>query len=573
MKPVWWKEAVIYQIYPRSFYDSNNDGIGDIQGIIKKLDYLKELGITAIWVCPFYQSPMDDNGYDVSDFFNIAPEYGTLEDVKQLIDELHARGMRLIIDLVLNHTSDEHPWFIESRSSVDNSYRDYYIWQKARPDGSLPSNWESFFGGSVWEYDEVTDSYYMHIFSKKMPDLNWTNKNMRYDIYKMIKWWLDKGIDGFRVDAVAHLDRNLEFPNHPVLPGREFSACYHEFSNRPKVHEYIKEMKEKAFAGYDVVTIGEAGGATIEDTLKYCAYDRNEFNMLITFDHCWVDVDNNSTHVPGKWSYKKLDLRLLKKSFKKYQESMYQLAWNTIYWSNHDQPRVISHYGNDTPQYHKLSAKMLATTLYMMGGTPIVYQGEEIGMTNVAFESLTDYRDVEIYTLYRETVGKGLTSHEDIMDRIHKRSRDNARTPIQWDDSIYAGFSTVKPWINVNPNYLSINVLANLQDEQSIYYYYQRLFKIRQSSKALIYGKFKLFLEDDENIVLYTRELDNEFYLVLCNFFDKTITVNMPEVLNIVGLEVVLSNYEGQEIDREMTLRPYEAIVYYKKGLQSVEKE
>lgn len=565
MGNAWWKEAVIYQIYPRSFYDSNNDGIGDIQGIIKKLDYLKDLGVTALWVCPFYESPMDDNGYDVSNFYNVAPEYGTLDDVKQLIEELHARGMRLIIDLVLNHTSDEHPWFIESRSSENNPYRDYYIWRKARPDGSLPSNWESFFGGSVWEYDAATDSYYMHIFSKKMPDLNWTNENMRNDIYEMIRWWLNQGVDGFRVDAVAHLDKNMEFPNHPTLPGRQYSGCYFEFSNRPKVHEYIREMRQKAFAGYDIVTIGEAGGATIEDALKYSAYDRNEFDMLITFDHCWVDEDSEgSPHVPGKWSYKKLELPLLKKSFKKYQVNMYGKAWNTLYWSNHDQPRVVSHYGNDSSKYHKLSAKMLATTLYMMGGTPIIYQGEEIGMTNVAFESLSDYRDVEIFTLYRETVGKGIASHEEIMDRIHKRSRDNARTPMQWDDSPYAGFSKVQPWINVNPNYVYINVKNNLQDEDSIYHYYRKLLNIRQNSKTLIYGKFNLFLEDDANIVLYTRELDNEIYLVLCNFFDNTVEVKLPDEINIENFALVISNYEGQKITRNMILRPYEAIVYRK---------
>jgi oligo-1,6-glucosidase len=564
MKGKWWQEAVIYQIYPRSFYDTNQDGIGDIQGIIAKLDYLKNLGINAIWVCPFYQSPMDDNGYDVSDFFKIAPEYGTLEDVQLLIEELHKRDMRLIVDLVLNHTSDEHPWFIESKKSEDNPYRDYYIWRKAREDGSLPSNWESFFGGSVWEYDETTDSYYMHIFSKKMPDLNWSNPKMRTELHDVMRWWLEQGVDGFRVDAVAHLERNWDFPNHEVPKGRDFSPCYHEYSNLPKVHDYVQEMNQAVLKDYDIMTVGEAGGARLEDTLKYCAYDRNEFNLLISFDHCWMDEDKESaTYVPGKWTFKKLDLPVLKQTFKKYQVELYNKAWNTIYWSNHDQPRVLSHYGNDTEEYRELSAKMLATTLYLMGGTPIIYQGEEIGMTNVAYESLEDYRDVEIFTLYKETVGKGLASHEDIMDRIHKRCRDNARTPMQWDDTINGGFSKQTPWIKTNPNYEMINVQANLANEDSIYYYYQKLLSIRQSSETLIYGEFHLYLEDDPNIFLYTRSYQGDHYLVLTNFFDETVEVNLPEEVVSSEAICILTNRESQILKQKMTLRPYEALVYH----------
>ncbi|MDF2699176.1 MAG: glucohydrolase [Haloplasmataceae bacterium] len=564
MRGKWWQEAVIYQIYPRSFCDSNNDGIGDIQGIIAKLDYLKKLGITAIWVCPFYKSPMDDNGYDVSDFFSIAPEYGTMDDVIQLINELHKREMRLIVDTVLNHTSDEHPWFVESKSAIDNPYRDYYIWKEARPDGSLPSNWESFFGGSVWQHDAQTNSYYMHIFSKRMPDLNWSNELMRKDIYQMMEWWLDKGVDGFRIDAVAHLDRNMDFPNHQVPNGRDYSPCYFEYSNRPNVHEYIQEMRNVVLTQYDVMTVGEAGGASIEDSLKYCAYGRNEFNLLINFDHCWVDTDDHSaSYVPGKWTYKKLELPLLKKSFAKYQVNMYQKAWNTIYWSNHDQPRVISHYGNDHLQFHNISAKMLATTLYMMGGTPIIFQGEEIGMTNVAYESLEDYRDVEIYTLYKETVQRGLATNEDIMDRIHKRSRDNARTPMQWDHTVNGGFSTVEPWIKTNPNYVNINVLDNLVNENSIFYYYQKLICIRQNSECLLYGDFKLYLEDDENIFMYTRSFKEDRYLVITNFFDKIVDVEIPNEINCENAEVIISNYQLKQLKRSISLLPYEAIVYH----------
>lgn len=559
----WWQEAVIYQIYPRSFYDTNNDGIGDIKGIIAKLDYLKTLGVSAIWVCPFYESPMDDNGYDVSDFYKVAKEYGTIEDIKLLISELKKRDMKLIVDLILNHTSDEHPWFIEARKSDKNPYRDFYIWQKSKADGSLPSNWESFFGGSVWEYDKLTDSYYMHIFSKKMPDLNWRNPKLRKEMYKMIKWWIDLGVDGFRVDAVAHLEKNWDFPNHEVPKGRDYSPCYFEFSNLEKVHDYIQEMYREVLQNKDLLTIGEAGGVSIEDSLKYCSYNRNEFNMLINFDHCWVDeAPETAPYVPNKWTYKKLDLKLLKKSFKKYQEAYYGKAWNTLYWSNHDQPRVISHYGNEDPKYHNLSGKMLATCLYMMGGTPIIYQGEEIGMTNVKFSSLNDYRDVEIFTLYNETVNKNVASKEDIMKRIHKRSRDNARTPMQWDDSLNAGFSQKEPWIKVNPNYKTINVACNLENKDSLFYYYQNLLKIRQNSKALIYGDFKLYLEDDENIIMYTRSYEKDIYLIIINFFENEVEVKIPKQINWKDANWIIGNYEKRVLERLMIIRPYESHVF-----------
>ncbi len=557
----WWQEAVFYQIYPRSFKDSNDDGIGDIRGIIEKLDYIKSLGVTALWVCPFYQSPMDDQGYDISDFYKISKDYGSLEDLFQLINELHERKMRLIIDLVLNHTSDEHPWFIESKRSKDNKYRDYYIWQQGN-NGKPPSNWESFFGGSVWEYDKKTDEYYMHIFSQKMPDLNWNNKEMRRDMFNMMKWWLDKGIDGFRVDAVSHLNKNWDFPNRPIPKGREYSPCYDEFSNRLGVHERIKEMTEEVFSNYDIVTVGEAGGASIVDTINYCGYHRNEFNMLITFDHCWLDVSDDITYVPEKWTYKKLHLPDLKKSLSKYQVSLYNKAWNTLFWSNHDQPRVLSHYGNDSDAFRLLSAKMLATVLYFMRGTPFIYQGEEIGMTNVYFSNISDYRDVEVFTLYRETVLKNIASKEDILDRVHKRSRDNARTPMQWDDTAYAGFSKVKPWIKVNPNYIDINVKNNLNNMDSLYYYYQKIFKIRQDTKAFIYGKYALYLEDDPNIFMYTRTYKNECYLIIVNFFKHYIHLQVPNQLVNENAFIIISNYEGQRLNTKLYLRPYEAIVY-----------
>ena len=562
MRGKWWQEAVIYEIYPRSFYDANGDGIGDLQGIIQKLDYLKDLGVTAIWICPFYRSPMDDNGYDVSDFYSVAEEYGTMDDLKALIAELHKRDMKLIVDLVLNHTSDEHPWFIESRKSVDNPYRDFYIWRKGN-NGQPPTNWESFFGGSVWEYDETTGYYYMHIFSKKMPDLNWRNPKLRQEMYQMINWYLELGVDGFRVDAVAHLSKNWEFPNHEPIPGKEYVACYHEFSNRPEVHDYIREMNAHTMNRYpDVVTIGEAGGASLEDTLKYCAYDRNEFHMLIQFDHCWLDTDPSSApYVPDKWTWKALDLRDLKRSFKKYQQGLYGKVWNTIYWSNHDQPRILSHYGTEGEQW-EVCGKMLATVLYMQGGTPIIYQGEEIGMMNVKFEHLTDYRDVEIFTLYEETVGKGLASHEEMMERIHRRSRDNARTPMQWSDEPYAGFSTSEPWIKVNPNYKQINVEEQLKREDSLLNYYKKLFRIRQSTPTLIYGDFKLYLEHDENVVLYTRSDKEETYMILCNFFDRHVTVEIPEDIEVQNVTLILSNIRDCALQRQMHLLPYEALVY-----------
>lgn len=559
----WWQEAVIYQIYPRSFKDSNGDGIGDIEGIIDSLDYLKNLGVTCIWVCPFYKSPMDDAGYDVSDFFELAEEYGEIEDIDRLISELHKRDMKLVIDLVLNHTSDEHPWFIESRKSKDNEYRDYYIWQTPKEDGSRPTNWESFFGGSVWDYDENTDEYYMHIFSKKMPDLNWRNKNMREAMYNMMKWWLEKGIDGFRVDAVAHLDRNWDFPDGGLPEGREFSPCYHEYANRPKVHEYVQEMNKEVFSKFDIMTVGEAGGASDEDALKYCAYDRDEFNMLIAFDHCWVDTDDQSApYVPGKWTWKDLYLPNLKKALEKWQVNLHGKAWNTIFWSNHDQPRVISHYGNDSKEYRELSAKMLATVLYFMGGTPFIYQGEEIGMTNVKFDDINDYRDVEIFTLYNETVVKKGISEEDIMNRIHHRSRDNARTPMQWNDEENAGFTTGTPWIKVNENYKDINVKKSLDDNNSIFYYYQKILKYRKENQGIIYGTFKQYLPDDKNVFMYERKFEGDTWLIVANFFDNNININIPEGININHSEYVMSNYECRKLTRSLNLKPYEAIVF-----------
>ncbi len=558
----WWQEAVIYQIYPKSFKDSNNDGIGDIQGIIEKLDYLKDLGVTAIWVCPFYESPMDDQGYDVSDFYKVSNDYGTLTDIQKLIEELHQRDMKLIIDLVLNHTSDEHPWFVESKKTKDNPYRDYYIWHKGK-DGCPPTNWESFFGGSVWKYDEITDEYYMHIFSEKMPDLNWNHAQMRKDIYRMMHWWLNQGVDGFRIDAVAHLDKNCNFVNRSIPEGRLYSPCYDEFSNRPKVHKHIQEMVKDVLSFYDVMTVGEAGGASLDDALKYCAYDRNEFNMIISFDHCWVDVDPcSASYLPSKWTYKSLHLPDLKKSLAKYQINLYGKAWNTIFWSNHDQPRVLSHYGNDSTAYRKKSAKMLGTVLYFLGGTPFIYQGEEIGMTNVSFTNIDDYRDIEIFTLYKETVLNHISTKEDIIDRIQKRSRDNARTPMQWDDSKNAGFSQSEPWIKVNPNYIDINVEDNLLDKGSIYHYYQKIFNIRQNTKTLIYGDFKLYLEEDENIFLYTRSYQEETYIVLANFFEKTIDVVLPEEICWKKAEIMICNDIEKPLSRNMKLHPYEAIVY-----------
>ncbi len=556
MKRQWWQDAIIYQIYLRSFKDSNNDGIGDFKGLISKLDYLSDLGITALWVSPHYESPMDDNGYDISDFFKVSEDYGTLKDVKEFINEAHKKNIKVIFDLVLNHTSDEHEWFKAAKDPVHvdhHKYHDYYIWQKPKYDEAgnrqMPTQWLSWFGGPVWEYNDLTDEYYLHIFSKKMPDLNWRNNDMKRDLKDIAKWWINQGVDGFRVDASNHLEKNWDFPEgHPG---------YEHFSGLPMHHKYLEDFGIEVFKPNNVMSMGEAGNATKEEALKYCGFDSNEFDMLIHFGHCWADLDFSNQVTPGKWSSGKVNVRHIKSSYDKWFKMLNGNGWNLIYWHNHDQPRVISHYGNDT-SYRVQSGKMLAYSLYLMPGTPIIYQGEEIGMVNVDYEKLTDFRDVEVYTEYKNFIQAGAT-HELAMNTLRNRSRDNARTPFQWDESSYAGFSKVTPWIKVNDNYKSVNLNSQMNDRNSIFETYKELIKMRKAEQ-LNDGIIEFIDIENEDAFIYINETSNAKFLVISNFREKEITVD----LNIVnsGYRNILYNYSERELVNVMKLQPYEALVY-----------
>lgn len=548
MDKIWWKESVVYQIYPRSFCDSNGDGIGDIQGIISKLDYIKNLGIDIIWLSPIYQSPNDDNGYDISDYQAIMNEFGTMEDFDELLHAAHEKGIKIIMDLVVNHTSDEHKWFIESKKSKDNPYRDYYIWWEGK-DGQEPNNWGSWFGGSAWEYDKTTDMYYLHIFSKKQPDLNWDNSQVRNAVFEMMTWWLDKGIDGFRMDVISLISKVTGLPDgdkNGGLYGDLAPYCAHG----PHVHEYLREMNEKVLSKYDIMTVGEAACVTLEEAKKYAGYDRHELDTVFQFEHV------EGVKGPyGKWTDQKLPLTELKKIFLKWDKGMDGVGWNTLFWSNHDQPRAVSRFGNDSEKYRELSAKMLATCLHMMRGTPYVYQGEELGMTNAGFAELSQYRDLESINAYDDYVGNGLLSHEQMMRYLNHISRDNARTPMQWNDTANAGFTTGIPWISVNDNYKEINAATQVNSENSVYSYYKRLIKLRHEMEIIVYGSFELIMEDSEDIFAYTRMYEGKVLFVFCNFTDKDTEYNgIPE-----SAKVVIGNYESQVCGY---LRPYEAVVY-----------
>jgi len=556
MEQKWWKEAVVYQIYPRSFKDSNGDGIGDLPGIIQKLDYLKNLGVNVIWLCPVYKSPNDDNGYDISNYQDIMDEFGDMNDIENLLRKTHKRDMKLIMDLVVNHTSDEHPWFIESRSSLDNPYRDFYIWRRDKND-SPPNNWGSVFGGSAWKYDKTTDEYYLHLFSKKQPDLNWENPRVRKEIYKMMKWWLDKGIDGFRMDTVNLFSKVPNLPDGKIIEGYKYGDGSPYFLNGPHIHEYLQEMNKKVLSKYDIMTVGETPGISPQIAAKYVNRDRHELDMVFNFELMEIDYDPIN-----KWKPKEWKLTKLKKIFTKWYESLKEKGWNSLYMNNHDQPRMVSRFASDK-KYRMESAKMLATLLYTLPGTPYLYQGEEVGMTNVAFDKIEDYRDIETLNFYREMNKKGLPK-EKIMEAIYQISRDNARTIMQWDDSACAGFTTGIPWIKVNPNYLKINVAHNLKDSNSIFYYYQKIIRLRKENLIMIYGDYRLILEDDERVYSYLCTLNQERLLIILNFFSNQTIFNLPENINYQQKELLISNYniEEKEDIKSIHLRPYEARVY-----------
>ena len=556
MEKRWWKESVVYQIYPRSFCDSNGDGIGDLNGITGKLDYLKELGIDVIWLSPVYKSPNDDNGYDISDYQAIMDEFGTMEDFDRMLATAHEKGIKIMMDLVVNHTSDEHKWFIESRKSTDNPYRDYYIWRPAKEDGSLPNNWGSCFSGPAWEYDKTTDMYFLHLFSKKQPDLNWDNPAVRQDVFDMMNWWLKKGVDGFRMDVISLISKE------PGLPDKETGingyATFNVSANGPHVHEYLQEMRQKALNNADTITVGECSGVTLEEAKKYAKSDEKELNMVFQFEHMDVDSDEKA----GKWTTRKMDLRNLKKILTRWQKGLQDIAWNSLYWENHDQPRSVSRFGNDSDEYREISAKMLATCIHMMQGTPYVYQGEELGMTNCPFNTLDNFRDLESINAFHELTEQGKMTEEDMMAAIGYKGRDNARTPMQWDDSAYAGFSTTNPWIMVNPNYTKINAKDQVNREDSVFKYYQKLIKLRHESELIVYGTYDLILDDDKDIYAYIRTLGDEKLIVYCNFSENTREVELPE--EFTNGKVLISNYIDAKVNHKITLRPYEAIVIQK---------
>ena len=541
----WWKEAVIYQIYPRSFNDSNNDGIGDIPGITEKLDYLKWLGVDALWLSPVYKSPNDDNGYDISNYLDIMDEFGTMKDMDNLIAEAEKRGIKIIMDMVFNHTSDEHPWFIESRKSKNNKYRDYYIWRDP-VDGKEPNDLGSCFSGSAWQFDEKTGQYYLHVFSKKQPDLNWENVNVRKSIADVVKFWLDKGVGGFRLDVIENIG---------MIPDEKIIA------NGPKLHEYIHELYENGFNsngnGRDIVTIGECWSADIDIATRYTAPENKELSMVFQFEHVCLDEQKGKS----KWDLKPLELLDLKKTMFKWQIE-HTKGWNTLFWDNHDLPRIVSRYGNDG-EFRVESAKMLAVLLHGMKGTPFIYQGEEIGMTNIKFDDISDYRDVETINMYNERIASGYDV-SDIMRSLNAKSRDNARTPMQWSSHKNGGFTDGNPWIAVNPNYRDINVENELSDEDSILHFYKKLIELRKNEKALVYGDFIPVLEDNKEVFAYYRVYGKEKYLVVCNFFGRDRIIEVEHMQNKdAKVTVLLSNYKdsGNNLTRCM-LRPYEAIIY-----------
>lgn len=556
MERKWWKESVVYQIYPRSFMDSNGDGIGDIKGITSKLDYLKELGIDVIWLSPVYQSPNDDNGYDISDYQAIMQEFGNMEDFDEMLAAAHERGIKIMMDLVVNHTSDEHRWFVESRKSKDNPYRDYYIWRDAK-DGREPNNWGSCFGGSAWQYDETTDMYFLHLFSKKQPDLNWDNKVVRREVFDMMTWWLEKGVDGFRMDVISMISKVPGLPDGP----KDKDALYGDFGpsviNGPHVHDYLKEMRKEVLSKFDTITVGETSGVTVEEAVKYAADDESELNMVFQFEQ--NDLDGGEH---GKWNLNKIYLPDLKAVLNRWQTYLEGKAWNSLYWSNHDQPRIVSRLGNDTEAYRELSAKMLATCLHMMKGTPYIYQGEELGMTNVPFASMDEFRDIESINAYREYTENGIIAPEDMMKYLNYKSRDNARTPMQWSDEENGGFTKGTPWIKINPNYTTINAREQMEREDSVFHYYQQLISLRKKEPVIVYGTFALLMPEDEDIFMYTRTYEQEKLLVICNFSQKERELEIPEEWE--RGTILLGNYKDAAVGRKMCLRDYEAIVIKK---------
>ncbi len=548
MKRNWWKEAVAYQVYPRSFNDSNGDGIGDLPGLIEKLDYLENLGIDVIWLSPMYPSPNDDNGYDISDYKGIMSEFGTMNDFDQLLSSIHQRGMKLILDLVVNHTSDEHPWFIESKSSKTNAKRYWYIWADPKPDGSEPNNWESIFNGSTWEFDESTKQYYFHLFSKKQPDLNWENPDVRQAVFEMMNWWFEKGIDGFRVDAITHIKKNFEAGDLPVPDGKKFAPAFDVDMNQPGIQEWLQEMKDKSLSRYDIMTVGEANGVTPNDAEEWVGEENGKFNMIFQFEHL------------GLWSTgdTKFDVKSYKQVLNRWQKQLENVGWNALFIENHDQPRRVSTWGDDKNYWYE-SATSHATAYFLQQGTPFIYQGQEIGMTNYPFESIESFNDVAVKTEYQIVKKEGGDVNQ-LLDKYKMENRDNARTPMQWNNSINAGFTTGKPWFHVNPNYTEINVKQQLNDKFSILSYYKALIQLKKSDLIYTYGKFNMVDAENKQVFAYTRTFKNNTVLIVANLTNEVSELNLPFELDISSVDIKLHNYHLNDINLDH-IKPYESFV------------
>lgn len=552
----WWKKSVVYQVYPKSFRDSDGDGFGDLNGLTEKLPYLKKLGIDVIWLNPIYQSPQVDNGYDISDYRKIEPTLGTMEDFDRLLLEAHKAGIKIILDLVVNHTSDKHFWFEEAKKSKENPYHDYYIWKD-----EVPNNWGSSFEGSTWEYVETVDQYYLHLFAKGQPDLNWENPNVRREVYDILKFWLDKGIDGFRMDVITLISKDPAYPDGPVIQNKAYGSYYAGCASGPKVHEYLQEMNREVLSKYDIMTVGEAPHTSAEEAVPYTAAAREELNMVFHFDHMHLDYDEN-----GKYAKTRVNLVDLKQVMTKWQEKMQECGgWNSLYWSNHDQARAVTRFGNETPKYRVLSAKMLGTVLHMMQGTPYIFEGEELGMTNAFFDKIEDYRDIEALDIFKDFTERKGFSEADTLELLRLKSRDNARTPMQWDDSEKAGFTEGTSWISVNPNHREINAKACLEDENSVFYYYQKLIKLRHEMPIITDGVYELLDADNEQVYTYLRRGKNETLVVLANFTEETIMYRLGDEWKEKEGRLLLSNYETapETFSGEITLEPYGAYVYH----------
>ena len=560
MTDQWWKRAVVYQIYPRSFADADGDGMGDLRGIIGHLDYLAGLGVDVLWLSPIYPSPQDDNGYDISDYQDIDPLFGSLETFDELLAGVHARGMRLVMDLVVNHSSDEHPWFAESRSSTDNPKRDWYWWRPARAGmepgapGAEPTNWGSVFGGPAWAYDERTGEYYLHLFSTKQPDLNWENPEVRQAVYAMMRWWLDRGVDGFRMDVINMISKDTALPDGTLPVGRAYADGSASFIEGPRIHEFLHEMHKEVFRGRDgLLTVGETPGATVDDAIRYTDPDREEIDMIFQFDHVWADRG------PDPWLLMPLQLSTLKAIFGRWQAGLAEVGWNSLYWNNHDQPRVVSRFGDDGA-YRVESAKMLGTVLHLHRGTPYVYQGEELGMTNAPFHTIDDFRDIEALGQYADAIAKEGRSPEEVLTVLRARGRDNARTPMQWDASPQAGFTTGTPWLAVNPNHTEINAAAAVADPDSVYHHYRKLAELRHNEPAVVDGDFTMLLPHDERLYAFTRRLEQTELLVIGNFSADTVRAEIDDAAAWTAAELVLTNTAAPAAD--LTLGPWQAVVY-----------